>query len=217
MRLYEEYLKRHNIQDVPLAHHCSNATMLLGIDSLTSWQALLKQTIVTKMPKYAFFQIKWDHSDHHPGQYLVSLAYPIHDGYLKDTIFTNYSVAQLRWHEYEKFILNHLPEYLSGLRTFHDYIEIALIGWEMFVLAYDSWFNRQSGEIKYFLFESLDKDNDLERRWGFCQELLRKLQNVSPVVVRCWKQDVFSRVNCHAGWLANLVEQKCKRTILQLG
>ena len=216
MRLYEEYSRRHDLKDVMLAHHCSNATVLLGVDSLSSWQSLLKQTVLGKMPKYAFFQIRWDHSDHHPGHYQVSLAYPVHDGYLNDAIFSIHSITQLKWHEYESFIFNYALEYLKDTRTFGDFQEMSMIGWEMFVLGYDTWFNRQNGEIKYLLFESLDKDNDLEKRWGYCQELLRKLQVASPAVARCWKHEVFSRINSHAGWLANLLERKCKKPILQL-
>ena len=217
MRIYEEYLKRHNITDVSIAHHCQSATLLLGVDSLECWQNLLKQNIMHKMPKYAFFQIRWEHNDHHPGQYLISLLYPVHDGYLNDTIFATYSITQLRWHEYEDFIFKYALDYLKNTRTFHNTKEINLIGWEMFVLSYDSWFNKQNGEIKHLLFESLDKDNSLDKRWEYCQELLWKLQLVSPVVARCWKHDILSRINDHADWLARLVEQKCTKNILQLG
>lgn len=217
MRLYEEYLKRHNIQDVPLAHHCSQTSLCLAVDSLSVWQNVLKQNIIQKMPKYAILQIKWEHNDHHPGLYYVNISYPVHDGYLNDSVFYCHRIATLKWQEYEQFVLNNLIDHLQGTRIFHDFMEITIAAWEMFVLAYDSWFNKQSGELKYLLYESLDKDNDLEKRWGYCQELLRQLQNVSPVTVRCWKYDVFSRINNHSEWLAKLVEQKCKKTILQLG
>lgn len=217
MRLYEEYLKRHNIKNVPLAHHCSQASLLLAVDSPSVWQNLLKHKILNKMPRYAILQIRWDHNDHHPGQYNFSINCPVHDGYLNDSIFSTTTIAIVKWHEYEYFILNNLMEIMQGVRVFHDFNEVTIAAWEMFVLAYDSWFNKQNGEIKYLLFESLDRDNNLEKRWGFCQELLHRLQISNPVVFRCWKYDVLSRIGCHAEWLANLVEEKCKKIILQLG
>lgn len=217
MRLYEEYLKRHNIQDVQFAHHANQSSLCLAIDSLNVWQNILKQNIVQKMPKYAILQIKWENNEHHPGLYYVTISYPVHDGYLNDSIFSTYRIATLKWQDYESFVLNNLNEHLDGARIFHDFLEISIAAWEMFVLAYDSWFNKQTGDIKYLLYESLDKDNDLEKRWGYCQEILRQLQTINPVTFRCWKYDVFVKINNHSEWLANLIEKKCKKSILQSG
>jgi hypothetical protein len=217
MRLYEEYLARHNLEKLPLAHHCSCASMVVKIESLAQWSNLLDQNISIKMPNHAIIHIKWDHNDHHPGQYYINCLYPKHDGYNTDCLFQIHPIVNVKWHEYEGYILSHFTKRLHGIKPYKGFLPTTMAAWEMFVYSCDGWFNKQGGDIKYLLFESLDKDNDLEKRWDYCQEILKKIQYMHSSVARCWKYDVCSKINSNAEWLADLIEEKCTRTILQLG
>jgi len=214
MRLFEEYLHRHNLHDVHVVHHCSAASLVLNTRESDLWSALLNKDFSGLMPPYAVLNVRWEHNDHHPGHYEINISYPIHDGY-KANLFCTSSIASIKWHEYESYILA-LCDRLNGFEVVRDHRLISLAAWEMFVYSYDNWFLNQGGDIKYLLFESLDKENSFEKRLGCCHELIKKLSMTHNSVVRAWKFDVCGKINNHADWLANLIEQKCQKNILLL-
>ena len=80
MRIFEEYLKRHNI-DVPIVHHCNVGTLILKADGF-EWMVM---------------EIRWISHDYHPGQYSIAINTPIHDGYINDCVFTKNSTVYKKW------------------------------------------------------------------------------------------------------------------------
>jgi len=215
MRLYEEYLQRHQLTDIPVVHHCQAASVLLEINDMDLFSSILERDLSSNMPPYGILNLIWEHKDHHPGHYEIFFSHPLHDGY-KNNPFSTFLISTIKWHEYESYVLGFCDR-VNGVTPVRDQRLISLAAWEMFVYSYDHWFFSQSGEIKYLLFESLDKDNGYEKRLGFCQELVRKLSINNSPVVRVWKNEVCNKVQYHADWLANLIEKKCQKNILLLG
>lgn len=183
MRIFEEYLKRHNI-DVPIVRHCSIGTLILRGDN-----------------RWAIMSIKWEHHDYHPGQYQIHINSPIHDGYMNEILFTKNSPIYKKWDEYENFFLKWDENY-PRLKPIADPKEVVLAAWEMFVFSCDSWFSKKDFKIKQLLFESLDKDNSLDLRYDKYQEMINYISDEYPLMFRIWKNEVLARTQNYSFWLA---------------
>src|SRR5271154_5207507 len=94
MRLFEEYLNRHKITDVPVVHHCTTGALILRTTDASVWNN-----------KWVLVTIRWKHDDYHPGRYIIEMNSPVHDGFHTDTIFTQWPPIEKKWHEYEDFLL----------------------------------------------------------------------------------------------------------------
>lgn len=213
MRLYEEYLKRHKLDNLPIVHHGFKHSLSFKILEKSAWSKLLHHNLYLSFPTYAILNIQWEHNDHRPGEYQFFISYPVRDGYLGDQIFANYSIAQVKYHEYENFIQNYIND-LPKIKVFHNQTELFFVAWEVFVYIYDSWFAKQNGDIKYMLYESLDNENDFDERQGFCREIINKIANQNPTVARVWRQEICAKVDASSSWLADLVEKRCTSNML---
>ena len=185
MRIFEEYLNRHNI-DVPIVHHCNVGTLILH-----------------NMGKYLVMQIRWVSHDYHPGQYCIEINSPIHDGYINDVVFTKNTPIYLKWDEYENFLLgNSVPNLFKPVA---DLKEVIMAIWEMFVYSCDSWFAKKDSLIKNLLFESLDKDNLIDLRYKRYKEVLDYID--SPVINRIWRCEMLSKTQNYSFWLATALNK----------
>jgi len=216
MRLYEEYFKRHKINDVPLVHHVNNSCIVFRTKDYKIWYDLLSiDTIVSSnftLPSAGILNIKWIYSDHHPGHYEVSLHCQIHDGYINDKIFMNKMISNIKWHDYESFIHSCMKNFMN-VDLVRDKDEAFVLCWEMFVASYDSWFSKQGGEIKYMLFQTLDEELDTATRIDFIAEILKKLAYTSPGVFRNWKYEVLNKVQYFADWFLELIDKNAKELL----
>jgi len=195
MRLFEEYLLRHKITDVPLVHHCANGTLLLESTDLT-WDS-----------RWILVTIQWVEDDHHPGQYQISMSIPIHDGYAKSSFFSRGRVIEKKWQDYEDYILE-WTQAIQGVRPIRGQREITMSAWEMFTFMCDSWFIKQPTQLKQKLFQSLDKENSIATRYSNYQDVAIFLSTHHPAVMRAWKYEVLAHVQNRADWLARLIEKK---------
>jgi hypothetical protein len=198
MRLFEEYFKRHNIADVPVAHHCSTGSLILRTTDSSLWKN-----------RWLLVTIRWVDHDHHPGEYHIDMNSPVHDGYLSETVFTKWPTNHKKWHEYEDFVMT-WSENLKGVTPVRGVREVTLAAWEMFVFSYDSWFSRQPFDVKRMLFESLDKERPTDYRYQHYQDVAIFLATHHPAVLRAWKYEVLARVQNYADWLAAIVDDQCK-------
>lgn len=193
MRLTEEYFSRHNISDVPIVNHCSNSTLIVKTkDNL--WDS-----------NWIILNIKYGHHPHRPGSYQLEFKAPIHDGFIKETIFKKFPLVYYKWHEYEESILD-LGKIINGTAILGEK-EIVLAAWEMFVFSYDSWFATQSDEIKRMLFDGLDKEQSVDERYENCQKIISFLSQNYFLVFRAWKYDVLNLVQNYADWLAIILNK----------
>lgn len=195
MRIFEEYLNRHRI-NVPVAHHFGSGSLILRTFDSSIWKN-----------RWILINIRWEDHDHHPGKYFIEMNSPVHDGYLSETVFSKWSSVMKKWHEYEDFLLDWVDG-VNGVRPVLEEKEVTLAAWEMFVFAYDSWFMKQSGDVKRILFESLDSDRPTNYRYQHFQDVAIFLATHHPAVLRVWKYEVLFRVNNYADWLGNLLKNK---------
>lgn len=216
MRLYEEYLLRHKINDVPLVHHNPNSCIVFKTKNYKIWNELLSIDYLADnnliLPSSGFIYIKWIHNDHHPGHYEVSLHHQIHDGYINDQILTNKVISNLKWHEYESFI-HTCMEIFTNTQLIKNRDEAFILCWEMFVESHDSWFSKQTGDIKYMLFQTLDEELQISTRLDYIAEILKKLAYNAPVVFRNWKYEVLNKVQHFAEWFVELIDENAKELL----
>jgi hypothetical protein len=144
MRLFEEYFQRNQITQVPVVHHCAYGSLLLRTNDPSVWSS-----------KWVLVNLKWQHSDSHPGKYHFDISLPVHDGFLKGNLFQKYPTVEKNWQDYEDFIINWSSN-IYGVEPVIGTKEIFLCAWEMFVFMCDGWFMKQTYEIKEFLFQTLN-------------------------------------------------------------
>lgn len=196
MRLTEEYFSRHNICDVPIVNHCSANTLIIKTED-NYWGS-----------NWIILNINYSYHTHRPGKYQLEFKTPIHDGFIKETIFKKFPLVCYQWHEYEESILS-LSNTINGTAILGDK-EIFLAAWEMFVFSYDSWFATQSSEIKRILFDGLDKEQSVDARYENCQQIVSFLSQNYLLVFRAWKYEVLNLIQNYADWLADIVNNKHK-------
>lgn len=194
MRLSEEYFLRNNISDVPIVKHCAVSSLIL------------KDKDPFYNSNWVFLNIKYEHHPHRPGTYQLQFKYPIHDGFIKETIFKKFPLIYYKWHEYEDSILD-LSNHINGTPILGEK-EVILSAWEMFVFTYDSWFAIQSNEIKKILFEILDKDNLIDVRYENFQQIILFLSNNYISVFRIWKYEIYNYIQNYADWLAVIINKQ---------
>jgi hypothetical protein len=212
MRLYEEYLYRHGIHDVPLAHHCSFSSLFLQMplvlpkNTENFWTATNARS--------GFFECIWSKTENRPGQYQVGFYYIPHDSMRNGSVdLKYYSITSLRWDEYENFMFGMASRISPGQILSPD--KAMLCAWEMFVHGCDSWFAQQYGDIKYLLFQTLDKENSDNERLGYHKELLRRIYSITPSLVKSWDDEIYHRLHFQSDWLVELIESLCKRNTPQ--
>lgn len=200
MRLFEEYLNRHKIDDVPIIRYSNNSCVIL------------KTFSGFKKSNYLILNINWEDHDHHPGQFHIGYIYPIHDGYKTDRIFQKAALLTKKWNEYEDFVLEWVKEAKIEINAGKFSLpikgdqEIVLALWEMFVFAYDSWFMKQSFDIKKTLFHSLDEDLSIAKRYKAHQDVLASLSFYHLGVLKVWRHEVLSFSNNYSKWLVDILE-----------
>lgn len=190
MRLFEEYFRRHNIS-LPVAHHCKFGSLVLRTDN--TWTS-----------RWAIVTIAWEDHPYRPGQYVICMDSPVHDGYVTGDYFTGRNPITKKWHEYEDFFLDWSKSLTGAKPMTGDQIWTSI--WEMFVYSHDGWFNLQPPGIQNTLFESLDEDNTQEARHVAYQTVASHLSRNHPAVFDCWKKKFIVKTQYYSDWLARLVE-----------
>lgn len=196
MRLYEEYLNRHKIS-IPIIHHANNSSLLLKVES----------------SRWIFLTIKWIEGSRHPGIYDIGIKLPIHNGFEKHIFNAWYSVSK-KWDEYEEF-LDTWSNSLKKVEIIENSNYLVLDFFEMFVYIFDSWFQKRSFTLKKNLFDILDKENSLEKRFFAFQDMIIYLSTNHIDVFKVWKHEIFDYLPYYADWLGTLVNNKCKKNIQQ--
>ena len=188
MRIFEEYLNRHNI-DVPIVHHCNVGTLVLKSEN-----------------KWLIMSIRWIGHDYHPGQYAIEINYPVHDGYENDCVFSKTNPIYIKWDEYEKFLLEwRNNKENKQFKPVFEPKEVVMAMWEMFVYSCDSWFAKKDSVVKNLLFDSLDRDNDIDLRYKKYKEVLTHIDSSS--VNRIWTYEMLSKTQNYSFWLATALNK----------
>lgn len=209
MRLYEEYLKRHNLE-IPIVHHFSTGSILLK-----------SQDSFLGSHKWIFMFWTWVDNPRCPGHYDIRIRLPIRNGFQKqrrdqtfvDACFNSSQSVIKRWDEYEDFFYEWLPT-LKFVYPVKKTKSLILDAFEMFVFIFDDWFNLQPQKVKRILFEVLDKENSLQTRYdNFC-DLIAYLKNHQEIF-SVWKKEISDYLPSYSEWLINLIENECKKNMPQ--
>lgn len=215
MRLYEEYLQRHQIR-IPLVHHCAGVSCVIRVGDRRIWSGFTSsEELAFKLPVHAVLEIRWVHASSRPGEYHISIKSPLHDATQGSGCYSYpYSVV-VKWHEYEDSVYR-ICELLKGARTYQEPHDLLLAIWEMFVYAHDTWFCRQSGDLKYLLYQTLDREVASTQRVSCVQEAVRRIAAVNPVAAKMWRDEFLVHLQQENEWLAGLIGGTCENNILRL-
>jgi len=184
MKIFEEYLSRHNI-NVPLVKH-DQGCLILKTDKKFCDKALGCQN-------WCVFSISWHDQGVRPGQYNLSLRSPRSSNKyqdLKNLINCHFSF-QKKWCEYEEFLYDWTNS-LEGLTPILDEKEKILASWEIFVCTNESWFLKQSQGLKKSLFKTIDLESSSQFRYGSLEDF----QNI----------DIFKYSSAHNIWKNNFLK-----------
>lgn len=221
MRLYEEYMQRHGMKDLPVVRHAQFNILYVERTQVKSPCELTWRHMDIMWQKTGaqsgFFETQWCRSDSRPGRYLVSFSYFLPDSCQNNALkIKHYNYQELPWDKYEQFMMSVVQQLDLG-QVYWEQRQLQLRAWEMFVAACDSFFSSQSGDVKYLLFHSLDQENSEDTRMAYLREVLKKISNGSPQLVRCWNDEIYQRLQNQSAWLVDLIGQQCKRNMRLLG
>jgi len=196
MKLYREYLARHELADIQVAQHVDQGTLFFrgqNADGNTIWRML-------------YIQFQCDH--HHPGTYRFSWMQPTHDGRGRQGVFSaiqNYDdPPQVEWDQYEDYIYGLVKKPPEGMKVVRNQAEIILCAWEMFVFAHDSELARYAN--KESLFRSLDTDLSIVDRHQSYQEIMFDIERNMSNYFSVWSRDMMNYIRKYCHWLADMCD-----------
>ncbi len=186
MLLQEEYLLRHNLNDVPLINYVDKGAVLLKQSS-----------------RYVLFTIDWIAHDRRPGKFYLNYHIPLHNGCNEGRFFqrvVDYEV-QLEWEDYVNYFSNWQNRW-----QYHDaeivMNDVVLAFWEVFAYCCNDWLEANFKLfIKKLLYKSLDLKADLVERYAAYQEILVYLSNVHTIVFKDFERHLLSHVQNYCYWL----------------
>lgn len=202
MQLYEEYLRRHGIEDRNITKHTDQAAVFYKSDSDQYWRILW---------------IKWMEPEIHPGHYVVRILRPIHNGGNLFTARSNYlqqdaphplfenilrQDKKLFWDEYEDFILG----WVKTIRSSDVAVtktQACIAAWEMLLRCFDKKL-AESGCGNLF-FATIDPGLGIQRRYAEIKEALIHCERNIPIVHRAWLDKIDFYLVKHCGWLAEMI------------
>jgi hypothetical protein len=201
VRLFDEYLQRHNLSYIG-PRHCSSGALILRADP-TIWNH-----------HWLLIKIKWLTDVQHPGTYQIHFDAPIHNSENLSSCFSNeLNPITLQWDEYDNWLLDWAGCVQSvepiARKTKRGW-EVILVLWEIFVFCFDNWFSQQSSIIKEKLFQSLDEEETIKLRYKNYQEILLFLQQQFPNIWKIWNSDFLEYYHNYSDWLVTLLRKNEK-------
>lgn len=191
MKIYEEYLKRCNI-DMPTVKHTKFGCVFLKNDSSYS-----------KGVEWLIFNIVFKEPINHPGVYAIRTLRPIHDGCKNTQRLQLIDEQMIEWDAYEEYLMDWVRKkkkscIIQGVK------EITLTAWEMFVHVYDSFFAKHDLAVK--IFPTLDDAAPIKDRYLAYQDISNYLYSRHTEVYGIWKYEMVDYIRNYSHWLAHLVE-----------
>lgn len=183
MKLYEEYLKRHNL-DISLVRYCSSGSVIVKGENNT----------------WILITIKWIDDIAHPGEYHIDFLVPKYNTISNELFEKLVPTTKKKWDDYEDYILG-LMRSLKKVKPVQS-SDIILVAWEMFVYCYDNFFTSQPSNIKEILFKSLDKDNP--DRYEYYKDMTYYLALSYPNTMRIFRKEIIEKIEDYSEWLVKL-------------
>jgi hypothetical protein len=195
MYLFEEYIKRHNL-NVPLIYHNSKSTVLLKQkDILVSWKVL---------------SFSWTIIPRHPSYYEIVLGQPVHDGYQPGLLIQNCRgyPKECHWDEYDgqvKHICGQLKQ--EGYQAIVGR-EKALAAWEIFLYIYDSYLARLMDKAFFwFVEQSINADLSVSVRSNACRVAKKMVMDKDSKLADALIYQIMPLVRDDSDWLARIINE----------
>lgn len=193
MFLQEEYLKRHNLQNVNVINYVTNGSVLLK----------------TGPYRYMLMTITWADNSSRPGRFYIDFKTPAHNSYETAPIFSENPDNRriLEWDEY--------IDYLIRWRDNNEFAavvgdkEVVLATWEIFIYCCDGWLAKHLfGNLEKLIFISIDDNKPFHERFPAYQELIFLINTEFPELSRFYKHGILPHVNNYCHWFARLINNK---------
>jgi hypothetical protein len=198
LSLAEEYLQRHNIEDVNYIKHIRSGTIFMREESNLG--------IEWGLTTINFFDRRTDDT-HGPGNYVIRHMRPIHDGYQnRKGMFETIASTTLEWDQYEDYMWSLILR-PGRPRVMKDQKEVLLTAWEMFLYCCDS------GLISYanneIMYRTIDPEIPSSQRYSGFSTMKDQLQKTEPNFYDLWNKEFMQQhVKNNCQWLAKLMDEK---------
>lgn len=186
MRLLEEYIKRHNINFLPV-YHVSRSNIILKRHS--------RPQIV--------LNIKWEEEENRPGYYTFNYFSPNHNGYLNEKYFTQLNENNYyKYNEYASFIMRWVKN-LDFTPVEPNHVKLAI--WEMFLLCFDSWIAKNN--LEESVFAVIDLSLTEAARFAAIDNFFDYLKNHHHFVWEIYNFEFQKHEYNYADWLVELIKR----------
>lgn len=196
MKIYEEYIRRHQLANTSVFPHVQDGAILLRFkeNGKYSW-------LVTT--------IRWNHEpQYHPGKYLIDTVRPVYNSSRRGFYQNVHDTEKVFWDQYHDHI-NHWIKNVDKSSVVSGAKEVALAVFEMFLHCNDLLVAR-SNVNEDQLYASIDPNKSIDDRYEAYLELrktiLRDNGNSSNGLAPNWKLEFDSKIiRNYMHWLADLV------------
>lgn len=184
MRLQEEYIKRHNLNLLPI-YHVRKANLILKLQT---------------RPQVAV-EIKWETTTNHPGYYVIEFKNPNHNGWLDGNYFV--PLGDPHYYQYNQYA-NFITRWVKNL-NFRPikFSQVRLAVWEMFLYCFDGWVVEHSLEER--VFPATDPMLSEEERLNGVDNFLDWLAGYDTLVSEIYECEFQKYQYDYAQWLAELI------------
>lgn len=185
MQLVEEYLNRHNLNNVPLMKHIVDVGYVFSRKETSSnitWTVL---------------QINYVEQEAHPGYYQITITKPRHNGFTEGVMFEKSENIRIEWGDYEAWMLNWMNKNKKTIVPETNNSAV-LTAWEMFVYSCDSWMSLHSRNED--LFQSLNYEASPDARMAALTRSLNVFKDKK--LNSAWREHVRTYTNNYCGWMA---------------
>ncbi len=220
MNIVEEYIQRKNLHHLDVVHHSNN------VFSIT------KPAIITSNYSYLYIHIHWNNKSKGPGKYLIEFKSPIklqklspaflrHNDFISQgCLFNTISSNEVEYEDYENFIFgwaNAIKKSNTKWIFPNNKDEARLMLWESFVFILDSYFADISYDAKNWLWESLNLENNTEKRMNNINLVMDYINNDSRLVCSIWIKDMLMNLRNYKKWIGDLFRDNISNQLLLRG
>lgn len=205
MKIVEDYIRRNNLQEVPIVQHC---------DSLFF---IARPRLVEDNMGYLYMTSNWIERSKGPGSYMVKFFSPQkvgknwmnklrHQIYAdKSFMFKEISTHTVEYEDYETFMFNWMDMVYSSSDKWivaKNRDDALFMVWESFVYIFDVVLSEFPAMAKVDLWESLNAGNGVIKRQEHIRNTLGHICSISDQMHNVWLSDVCHHMDSYCDWMS---------------
>jgi hypothetical protein len=189
MRLYEEYVNRHNLS-VPVVSHADHSLLFSRKDT-------------GKSINWMIFSSQLKRDIHRHGIYHCTLMYPQRGGRCSGNHgYKSFAVNEIEWDDYEDYVLKHIgAKFVDGIVC--DRTTVFLTIFEMFVFQAENYFLRYA--LNDDFVNSLDLDLSANVRFEYANKFLSSATFKTSEIFEYWEREHSRQMNNYSFPLARVI------------